>query len=256
MPKFGNFDGAGMLSSLKSRLGLDDSRKDRDEEAYDDFDDAYEDERDGYDEGYEDEWSEYAPDAYETRAEPGAYRPVSTRSTTRRSESPRLVSIEDVKRHTSGGNRSALDDALPPVDSYGHDARRAEGVDSLFQPTSPIDPIPSSQVTASSTYDPYDALLASTPSSYTASRAMTVIKPVSYSDVQRVAKSVKSGDVVVLAMRNTPDDLAKRILDFSFGVASALDASVECPGDKVFAIARGAALTDDEKQRLRNQGAL
>ena len=75
-------------------------------------------------------------------------------------------------------------------------------------------------------------------------------------DVERVARAVKSGDVVVLAMRNTPDDLSKRLLDFSFGVASALDANVECPGQKVFAIAKGNALTEDEKRRLRAQGVL
>ena len=42
-----------------------------------------------------------------------------------------------------------------------------------------------------------------------------------------MAKILKAGDVVVLALRNTPDQLAKRILDFSFGVSSALDARVE-----------------------------
>jgi len=67
---------------------------------------------------------------------------------------------------------------------------------------------------------------------------------------------VKAGDVVVLQLRNTPDSLAKRILDFSFGVSAALDASVECPTDKVFAIARGNALTDAEKANLRGRGVL
>ena len=89
-----------------------------------------------------------------------------------------------------------------------------------------------------------------------AGRSLTVVKPTVYGDVERVSKAVKAGDVVVLVMRNTPDDLSKRILDCSFGVASALDANVECPGDKVFAIARGNALSEDEKRRLRNQGAL
>ena len=74
--------------------------------------------------------------------------------------------------------------------------------------------------------------------------------------MERIARAVKSGDVVVLAMRYTPEDLSKRVLDFSFGVASALDANVECPGDKVFAIARGNALTPEEKQRLGAQGVL
>ena len=57
-------------------------------------------------------------------------------------------------------------------------------------------------------------------------------------------------------MRATPDDLSKRVLDFSFGVASALDANVECPASKVFAIARGNGLTEAEKRNLVSQGVL
>ena len=253
MAKIGNFDTEGMFDNLKSRLGLGESSRNRDED-YDDFDD------DGYEEGYDDkeydEWSDYAP---EDAARPGAYRPLGSRSPLT-VDPPRLVSMQDVKRNTplpdrydntAYGSRSALDETVPPVDSsaYGTASRRAEGVDALFQPTGPISP-----VSSASSYDPYDAFLPS--NSYTTSRSMTVIKPVSYSDAERVSKSVKSGDVVVLVMRNTPEDLLQRILDFSFGVASALDANVESPGEKVFAIARGAALTEDEKQRLRNQGAL
>ena len=84
----------------------------------------------------------------------------------------------------------------------------------------------------------------------------TVVRPTSYNDVERVSRALKAGDAVVLAMRATPDDLSKRVLDFSFGVASALDASVECPAPKVFAIARGIGLTDAEKRSLTSQGVL
>ena len=83
-----------------------------------------------------------------------------------------------------------------------------------------------------------------------------MLKPSSYGEVERVAKIVKAGDVVVLSLRNTPDHLAKRILDISFGVSSALDASVECIADKVFVILRGNALSADELTALRNQGVL
>ena len=83
-----------------------------------------------------------------------------------------------------------------------------------------------------------------------------MLKPASYGEVERIAKALKAGDAVVLALRNTPDSLAKRILDFSFGVSSALDASVDCVADKVFVVTRGAALSDAEKTGLRNQGVL
>ena len=61
-----------------------------------------------------------------------------------------------------------------------------------------------------------------------ATRILTVIKPESYADAERIAKILESGDVAVLSLRTTPEELGKRILDFSFGVACALDARVEC----------------------------
>ena len=226
---------ADVLDGLKARLGF--GHKDDDDFYDDDYDDDYED--DGYDDdGYDDE--------------PGGYRPLTTSSShTSRfgradSAASNLVSIDDVREHTRNAERAPRDafDAGSSYTTYGNAPARSEGYDSLFEPTE------------APTFTPYDPSAAYAAASSYTTRPLTVIKPVVYGDVERVARAVKSGDVVVLVMRNTPDDLSKRILDFSFGVASALDASVECPGDKVFAIARGAALTDDEKARLRNQGAL
>lgn len=105
-------------------------------------------------------------------------------------------------------------------------------------------------------FDPYEAYAGAGAAKHSPTRSITVLKPASYGEVERIAKALKAGDAVVLALRNTPDNLAKRILDFSFGVSSALDASVDCVADKVFVITRGAALTDAEKTGLRNQGVL
>lgn len=244
-----------MLGGLKSRLGFGH----KDEEFYDDYDqvdDRYDD-YDDRDSGYDDDPAE------------GAYRPVtarssrSSRSTSRfghgDSAASNLVSSDDVKEYTRVPDRlqrdPLVDDRRParqsfnsePANSASSYSSRSEGYDSLFEST---------EAPTFTPYDPYEAYSSSNPASYATARPLTVIKPVVYGDVERVARAVKSGDVVVLVMRNTPDELSKRILDFSFGVASALDANVECPGDKVFAIARGNALSEDEKARLRNQGAL
>ena len=105
-------------------------------------------------------------------------------------------------------------------------------------------------------FDPFDAYAGAGAVKHNPSRSVTVLKPASYAEVERIAKALKAGDVVVLALRNTPDNLSKRILDFSFGVSSALDASVDCVADKVFVISRGAALTDAERMSLRGQGVL
>ena len=262
----------GMLDGLKARLGFgNDDVDDRRDDDYDRYDDEFDDEFDDF--GNYDEFEEYGRD-YEDDAPAsrvGGFKPATTRSqrSSRNRDFPRLVSIDDVKANTAipdrlnrdpldpgdrapsraprRGNRSLFDDtSSAPVS----DRQRVEGLDSLFEPT-----VPANSASASG-YDPYEAYSSSNPVSHSPNRAITVIKPVAYGDVERVAKAVKSGDVVVLVLRNTPDDLSKRILDFSFGVASALDASVECPGEKVFAIARGRALDESEKTRLRNQGAL
>lgn len=238
---------AGMLDGLKSRLGF--NRND--------------------DEFYDDEYDDYADEPYEGYGyddEPvGGYRPATTRSSYSSGRSSRfghgdsaadnLVSINDVKARTSVPDSLRRDPLAPSEPLHGTRSSyqspapaRSQGYDSLFEPT---DDTPTF-----TPYDPYEAYSSSSPSSYATARSLTIIKPVVYGDVERVARAVKSGDVVVLVMRNTPDDLSKRILDFSFGVASALDANVECPGDKVFAIARGNGLTEDEKANLRNQGAL
>lgn len=277
MALFGGSGEGGMLEGLKARLGFGGdeeeakpSRRTRDDD-YDDYDDEYDD---GYDDEYpeEDEGSDYV----------GGYTPSysSGRSSWRdssrsRTDFPPLVSIEDVKASTQvpdrlrrdplestrparqrPGARTVLDETVPPESSPAYNAAqrdsrlressRSEGLDSLFEPTT----------TASGSYDPYEAYSGKTSTAYAPLRSLSVLKPVSYAEVERIAKVVRSGDVMVLVLRNTPDQLAKRILDFSFGVSSALDANVECPADKVFAIARGNELSADEKARLRSQGVL
>lgn len=244
-----------MLDGLKSRLGFNRNGED---ELCDEYDDGYSDE-------YDEEYAGYGSD-YDDSAPVGAYRPISTRSSYSSrfghgdSAAGNLVSIDDVKARTQVPERLQRDPLAPsrdarssaprssrPSEGSPSDSARPRGADALFDST---------ETPTFTPYDPYEAYSSSNPTSYASARSLTVIEPAVYGDVERVARAVKSGDVVVLVMRNTPDDLSKRILDFSFGVASALDANVECPGDKVFAIARGNGLSDDEKSRLSGQGVL
>ena len=109
---------------------------------------------------------------------------------------------------------------------------------------------------AASSFDPYKAYEGTATGTHSPTRSVTIVKPASYGECEKVAKALKAGDAVVLALKETPDALAKRVLDFSFGVSSALDASVDCIADKVFVIARGAALSEAERASLRSQGIL
>ena len=248
-----------MLSSLKSRLGFSQDNKsyqgvDDDFGEYDDFD------SDGFSERYDNEFAGYGAD-YDENAPVGGFRPATTRSGRfgRADSTPNLVSIDDVKANTPlpdvsstrrVGGRNLIDDRAPAQSSPAYNASlrdrdretggssRSEGLNSLFEPSS------------GSSFEPYSA------SSLSAARNLVVIRPTAYNDVERGARSLKAGDVVVLVMRATPADLMQRVLDFSFGAAGALDARVECPTERVFAIAKGQALTEAEKNNLRSQGVL
>lgn len=295
LPRNKRSERSGMLDGIKSKLGFADSSKDRyNDEYYDDYGEDYQEGYGEYGPEYDDDapsgrYDPYAPVTTRTPQRSGR----SSRATS--SDFPKLVSIDDVRANTqvpdslkrdplptrrvtslssaAQGYRTVVEAGGPAPSSPAHTAarrERSEGLNSLFEPST-SDAAPSSAdgssssfathaapaaAAATASFDPYEAYAGSGAAAHNPSRSLSVLKPVSYGEVEHVAKILKAGDVAVIALRNTPDQLSKRILDFSFGVSSALDASVECVADKVFAITRGAALSDAERQALRNQGVL
>ena len=162
-----------------------------------------------------------------------------------------------IARANAAANRERSESLNSLFTSTSDDAASMPAASSGTVQTTSASGVTVATATATTTaFDPFDAYAGSSAAKHNPSRSVTVLKPASYSEVERIAKSLKAGDVVVLALRNTPDNLSKRILDFSFGVSSALDASVDCVADKVFVISRGAALTDAERMSLRGQGVL
>lgn len=129
------------------------------------------------------------------------------------------------------------------VDAASRIAAEAEG--SVYASATPA---------ASAPYDPYASYTGSGAATHTPTRKLKVLAPASYGEVESIAHALKAGDVVVLDLTQTPGDLAKRLLDFSFGVASALDARVDCVADKVFVVSRGQGLSDAERSTLRSRG--
>lgn len=276
-------------------FGTDDAYDQEFGDDYDAYADNYDD-FSSYDEYEDDGYSSYAPvttrDASVSRARTSAdYTP----SYGGRSSSPRLVTYEDVRASTripeslnrdplpprrSSVGRASDYTTVPNEDLYTQDLdtsrtvdySRSSGYDSLFTPSPSEEPSsPASEVglsthapiasrpMVSDSYDPYKAYeggTASSASTHRPTRKVTVITPAGYDEVENVARLVRAGDVVVLSLRATPSTLSKRILDFSFGVASALNASVDCIADKVFAITLGESLTENERAKLRNQGIL
>ena len=152
---------------------------------------------------------------------------------------------------------------------------RSAGLDSLFTPSTGSEKASAASISASSYSSSLGAPSGNVSNSSTevisgggasnsslgtggsfASREITLLQPVSYEDVASVARSVKLGNIVVLSLRSTDSALAKRVLDFSFGVASALDARVDCVADKTFIVVQGADLSLEERHRLQKQGIL
>ncbi len=272
------------------------SRGNRSNDQYDVYDDEYADEGDfgeygDYADEYADEFAEYGPDyddgashTYESPREKVQRSSFKTTSSARGAyRNSNLVTIDDVKAHTatSGnldrdplaprttfGGRTVVDERKPapqtPVAQMAaasaSEATRSEGLNSLFTPTTDesasFEKPAGAHASFESSTASRDSYAPSSPAKPASARGISVLKPVAYEDAERITKSLKSGDAVVISLRNTPDNLFKRILDFSFGVASALDATVDCPGEKVFAITCGAGLSDAEKQALINQGVI
>ncbi len=287
---FGNFGGAeGMLDGIKSKLGFADNsqtsgyqRRSRNQN----YDDEYEDDYDDLD-----DYDDYADDQASTDSRYDSYNSVTSRPASARSSSSsyggyrpaKLVSIDDVRAHTTvpeSLNRDPLpkrrttpaftgrvtvdaksEDSAP---TYGFPGKeRSESLDSLFDSTADraSEVAEKSETTASaksnaSSFDPYKAYEGSSVAKHKPTRSLTIVKPTNYGECEQVAKALKAGDAVVLVLKATPAELVKRVLDFSFGASSALDASVDCVADKVFVIARGQGLTDSERSSLHDQGIL
>lgn len=86
---------------------------------------------------------------------------------------------------------------------------------------------------------------------------MEIICPRAYADIEKVANAAKAGKTVILNVIDTKASLAKRILDFSFGVASALNLNVSKAAERVFVISKGTEpLSDEDLEYLVSQDVL
>lgn len=178
-------------------------------------------------------------------------------------------------RSSGGVSNSALSGASNGASNgTSNGASRSAGLDSLFSPTtteagasaqgssaltSPLAGHSASSTSSGSTEAGAGSASvgsASTSAGSLSSREITLLQPVTYEDVASVARSVRLGNIVVLSLRSTDTALAKRVLDFSFGVASALDARVDCVADKTFIVMQGGDLSLEERHRLQKQGIL
>lgn len=84
-----------------------------------------------------------------------------------------------------------------------------------------------------------------------------VLRPESYDDVETVVRRVRTKQPVALVFVGVRTEVAKRVLDFSYGFACGLGASVKEVGDRVFMVLpQGCEVKDSDLSKLRSDGYL
>lgn len=87
-------------------------------------------------------------------------------------------------------------------------------------------------------------------------REAVVIRPIDYAESEGVASNLRRGNAVVLVLTQTRPELAKRILDFSFGAVAATEGQVVSIGERIYALTVDYPLTESELELLRARGIL
>lgn len=84
-----------------------------------------------------------------------------------------------------------------------------------------------------------------------------VLRPSAYDDVQTVVRRVRTNQAVVLVFKETDIEVAKRILDFCFGLSFGVNGSVEELGDRAFAVLpMGVTLSQADIDRMIADGTI
>ena len=87
-------------------------------------------------------------------------------------------------------------------------------------------------------------------------RELVVVNPGSFEDAEMISTGLRARKVVVVNVRQVPDFLSRRIMDFAFGAASATGANVGVVANKIYALTFDRPLNEYEILSLRNRGAL
>lgn len=256
-------------------MGLFDNIKDAVNDRLRPADDGYYDDRynDGYDDGYEEEGGYYD--------EPAAAPARSQREEhgTGLLGNPSRPDADSVSVYTRSGRQLSGNEFAPagggyaPTNSYGSDGayraaddnwrERAAAPRDYSQATQPeqdnsyVPPMTQPGVFGATGNTPGDKGLTAVPRVTSGKLPAYVLKPKGYDDVQMVVRRVRTNQPVILNFKTLNIDTAKRILDFSFGLACGVDGSVEELGDRVFVVLpKDATLSESDKANLRQQGLI
>lgn len=227
-------------------------------------DDSY-----GYDEGYEDEYYE-GEDGYV--GEP-SYRPASDSyndsygsSTASEPQSMGVLGqthrgeAESVAVYTRSGQ--PVGDSARHASAYNPPARSADSRPA-YRPGAYDTPTSYAESLRTSSASQTRSMLTQAEShaadilSATPQLPAYILRPESYDDVETVVRRVRTKQPVALVFVNVKTEVAKRVLDFSYGFACGSGASVKEVGDRVFMVLpRGCDVKESDLAKLRSEGYL
>ncbi len=232
----------GFLDNIKSRLPFGQDQVADDYYEGDDYDDGYYD-QDAYD------------DSYQVAAAPSYDRAHAADSSngvlgqTRRGEAESVAVytrsgqlVGDAERHAATYN--------PPARSQDEYRPGAYDTPSSFaaQTRAYASAAPAASTSAVETRAA--EILTST-----AQLPAYILRPESYDDVETVVRRVRTKQPVALVFVGVRTEVAKRVLDFSYGFACGFGASVRELADRVFMVLpSGCEVKDSDLEKLRAQG--
>ncbi len=82
-----------------------------------------------------------------------------------------------------------------------------------------------------------------------------VMEPKGFNDAQEVGDRLKAGQPVILNLQGVDRDLQRRLIDFSSGLAYALNGAMSKAADQVFLLTpSNVEVSEEEKERLQARG--
>ncbi len=87
------------------------------------------------------------------------------------------------------------------------------------------------------------------------SNKVYITTPVTFADAQDIGERFRSGQLVLMNVRQTERDVIKRLVDFSSGLIFGLNGDIKKVADRVFLLTpNNVELSSDEERRLREKG--
>ncbi len=243
----------GFLDDIKSRLpfGQASAGYGQDDYAQDGYDDYYE--GDGYDDYAGSDVSAVGAARPRSSSEPsngllGQTHRGEAESVAVYTRSGQLVG--DADRHAATYNPPARSQDAYQAGGYqagAYDTPSSFAAQSRAYAQAAPAPAPTSRVD-----DRASEILASSPQ-----LPAYILRPESYDDVETVVRRVRTKQPVALVFVGVRTEIAKRVLDFSYGFACGFGATVKEVGDRLFMVLpAGCEVKDSDLQKLRQQGYL